>query len=105
MHWRTRNLPFLAGTVAGHGMSKDDALKLVTINNAKILGIDKYVGSLEVGKQATLVVSQGDLLDMRSAKVEHAFIQGKKSTWMTNKNVCTKSIQKNTEQNKRCIIC
>ena len=59
-------------------MSKDDALKLVTINNAKILGIDKYVGSLEVGKQATLVVSQGDLLDMRSAKVEHAFIQGKK---------------------------
>lgn len=78
LNWRTRNLPFLAGTVAGHGMSKEDALKLVTINNAKILGIDKYVGTLEVGKHATLVVSQGDLLDMRSAKVEHAFIQGKK---------------------------
>jgi imidazolonepropionase-like amidohydrolase len=78
LNWRTRNLPFLAGTVAGHGMSKEDALKLVTINNAKILGIDKYVGTLEAGKHATLVVSQGDLLDMRSAKVEHAFIQGKK---------------------------
>jgi imidazolonepropionase-like amidohydrolase len=94
MHWRTRNLPFLAGTVAGHGMSKDDALKLVTINNAKILGIDKYVGSLEVGKQATLVVSQGDLLDMRSAKVEQAFIQGKKLDLMTSKSVCTKVFRK-----------
>ncbi len=78
LNWRTRNLPFLAGTVAGHGMSKDDALKLITANNAKILGIDQYVGTLEVGKHATLVVSQGDLLDMRFAKVEQAFIQGRK---------------------------
>ena len=78
LNWRTRNLPFLAGTVAGHGMDKEEALKLITANNAKILGIDKLVGTLEVGKHATLIVSAGDVLDMRTAKVEHAFIQGRK---------------------------
>ena len=78
LNWRTRNLPFLAGTVGGHGMDKEDALKLITANNAKILGIDKMVGTLEVGKHATLIVSAGDVLDMRTAKVEHAFIQGRK---------------------------
>ena len=78
LDWRTRNLPFLAGTVAGYGMDKEDALKLITANNAKILGIDKIVGTLEVGKHATLIVSAGDVLDMRTAKVEHAYIQGRK---------------------------
>lgn len=78
LNWRTRNLPFLAGTVAGHGMDKEDALKLITANNAKILGIDKMVGTLEVGKHATLIVSAGDALDMRTAKIEQAFIQGRK---------------------------
>ena len=78
LNWRTRNLPFLAGIVAGHGMDKEEALKLITANNAKILGIDKMVGTLEVGKHATLIVSAGDVLDMRTAKVEHAFIQGRK---------------------------
>jgi imidazolonepropionase-like amidohydrolase len=78
LNWRTRNLPFLAGTVAGHGMDKEEALKLITANNAKILGIDKMVGTLEVGKHATLIVSAGDALDMRTAKIEQAFIQGRK---------------------------
>jgi imidazolonepropionase-like amidohydrolase len=78
LNWRTRNLPFIAGNVAGHGMAKEDALKLITSNNAKILGIDKMVGTLENGKHATIVVSKGDILDMRTAKVELAFIQGKK---------------------------
>jgi imidazolonepropionase-like amidohydrolase len=51
---------------------------MVTSNTAKILGIDGQVGTLEPGKQATLVVSKGDLLDMRTNLVEHAFIQGRK---------------------------
>ncbi|WP_337041136.1 amidohydrolase family protein [Emticicia sp. 17c] len=76
--WRTRNLPFVAGTAAAFGMGQEDALKMITLNNAKILGIDKQVGSLEVGKHATIVVSAGDILDMRTSKVEHAFIRGKK---------------------------
>ncbi len=77
--WRTRNLPFLAGTAAGFGITdREEALKLVTLNTAKILGIDGLVGTLEAGKQATLFVSAGDALDMRTNVVEHAFIQGRK---------------------------
>lgn len=76
--WRTRNLPFVAGTAAAFGMDKEDALKMITANNAKILGIDNVVGTLEVGKNATIVVSSGDILDMKTSKVEQAFIRGKK---------------------------
>ncbi len=76
--WRTRNLPFAAGTAAAFGMDKEDALKMITLNNAKILGIDKHVGTLEVGKHATIAVSAGDILDMKTNKVEYAFIRGKK---------------------------
>ncbi len=76
--WRTRNLPFVAGNAAAFGMDKEDALKMITSNNAKILGIDKQVGTLEVGKHATIAISAGDILDMRTNKVEYAFIRGKK---------------------------
>ncbi len=75
-YWRTRNLPFVAGTAVGHGLTKAQALTMITINNAKILGIDKEVGTLEVGKHATFIVSEGDILDMRTAKVTQAFIKG-----------------------------
>ncbi|OKL39794.1 amidohydrolase [Pontibacter flavimaris] len=73
----TRNLPFIAGTAAAYGLDKEQALAAVTLNTAKILGIDKQAGSVEVGKDATLVVSSGDLLDMRTNNVTHAFIQGR----------------------------
>jgi imidazolonepropionase-like amidohydrolase len=75
---RGRNLPFLAGTAAAYGLSKEDALMMITANTAKILGIDDKVGTLEKGKHATLVISQGDILDMRTNQINHAFIQGKK---------------------------
>lgn len=77
--WRTRNLPFLAGTAVGFGVTdREEALKMITANTAKILGIDNVVGTLEPGKQATLFVSAGDALDMRTNVIEHAFIQGRK---------------------------
>jgi imidazolonepropionase-like amidohydrolase len=76
--WRTRNLPFNAGMAASFGMSKEEALQMITLNNAKILGIDKQVGTLEIGKMATIAVSAGDILDMRTSKVEMEFIRGKK---------------------------
>jgi imidazolonepropionase-like amidohydrolase len=75
--WRTRNLAFLAGTAAAFGLAKEEALKMITLNPATVMGIDKMVGSIEVGKQATLVISNGDLLDMKESKVEMAFINGK----------------------------
>ncbi len=73
-----RNLPFAAGTTAAYGLSKEEALMSITLNPAKIMGIDKTVGSLEQGKDATLFISTGDALDMRTNNVEFAFIRGKK---------------------------
>lgn len=74
----TRNLPFYAGQVVGHGMDKEDALKMITSNAAKILGIDDKFGTLEVGKSATLFIAEGDALDMRGNILSHAFIDGRK---------------------------
>src|SRR6476661_3140332 len=76
-YWQQRNLPFMAGTAAAYGLTKEQALASITLNTAKILGIDKRVGSLEIGKDATLFISKGDALDMMSNDVERAFIRGK----------------------------
>ena len=73
----TRNLPFLAGTAAAYGLTKEQALKSITLNTAKILGIDKTTGSIEEGKDANLFISTGDALDMRTNNVVKAFIKGK----------------------------
>lgn len=73
----TRNLPFMAGTAVGFGLSKEDAVASITLNAAKILGVDAQCGSLEQGKDATLFISVGDALDVISNNVTHAFIQGK----------------------------
>ncbi len=73
----TRNLPFLAGTTVAYGLTKAQALSLITLNTAKILGVDDKVGSLEVGKDATLFICEGDALDMRTNKLDKAFIQGR----------------------------
>jgi len=75
---QTRNLAFLAGTCAAYGMNKEQALQLITSNTAKILGIDSQCGTLELGKDATLFISEGDALDMRTNKLTDAFIQGRK---------------------------
>ena len=73
----SRNLPFYAGTTVAYGLSKEQALQLITLNTAKILGIDKSYGSLEVGKSATLFISEGDALDIRTNKLLNAFIDGR----------------------------
>lgn len=74
---RYRNLMFNAGVAAAHGLTKEQALQAITLNSAKILGVDDRTGSLEAGKDANIVVSDGDILDMRSSIIEHAFIQGR----------------------------
>lgn len=75
--WEQRNLPFLAGTAVGFGLSEEDALTSVTLNTAKILSISHLVGSLEKGKVANVVVSNGDILDMKSSVIERVFVEGK----------------------------
>jgi len=72
-----RNLPFLAGTAAGYGLGKEEALKLITSNNAKILGIDNITGTIMTGKDANILISKGDILDMKSSVIEYAFITGR----------------------------
>ncbi len=73
----TRNLPFYAGQVVAQGLNKEIALQLITLNAAKILGIDENYGSLEVGKSATFFISEGDALDMRTNILTKAFIDGR----------------------------
>jgi imidazolonepropionase-like amidohydrolase len=77
-HAGARNLPFTAGTARAYGISSEDALRAITLDAAAILGIDQRCGSLAVGKDATLIVSQGDALDMRGNDVRWAFIQGRR---------------------------
>lgn len=75
---RFRNLAFNAGTAAAYGLSKEEALTAITLNAARILGIDDKTGSLEIGKDANIVISTGDILDMKSSIITDAFIQGRK---------------------------
>ena len=72
-----RNLMFNAGTAATYGLTKEEALQAITLNAAKILGIADRTGSIETGKDANIIISEGDILDMRSSIVTHAFIQGR----------------------------
>ena len=74
---RNRNMPFNAGTAVAYGLSKEEALAAITLNAAKILGIDDKTGSVEKGKDANIVVSEGDILDMKGNTITYAFIQGR----------------------------
>lgn len=80
----SRNLPFYAGTTAAYGLTKEQALQLITLNAAKILGIDDRYGSLDEGKSATLFISEGDALDMRTNQLTHAFIDGREISLETH---------------------
>ncbi|MBX9784187.1 MAG: amidohydrolase family protein [Chitinophagaceae bacterium] len=74
---RGRNLPFNAGTAAAYGITKEQALTAITLNAAKILGIDHITGSVEAGKDANIVISEGDILDMRTSLISAVYIQGR----------------------------
>ena len=78
-----RNIAFLAGTAATYGLTKEQALQSVTLNAAKILGVDNLIGSIESGKLASIVVSEGDILDMKTNKIILAYINGR-SIKLTN---------------------
>jgi len=73
----TRNLPFLAGTACAYGLTKEQAIASISYNAAKILGVENKIGSLEIGKQASFIISGGDVLDMKSSNIEFAFIDGR----------------------------
>lgn len=81
---RTRDLPFHAGMASAFGLAKDEALKSVTLYPAQILGVADQLGSLEVGKSASLVVTSGDLLEPKT-KVFAEYIDGRPVNLENNK--------------------
>ena len=72
----TRNMPFTAGTAHAFGLPKEAAISAISLNAAKILKIDDYVGSIEKGKFATLFISKGDALDIKSNDIVCGLING-----------------------------
>jgi imidazolonepropionase-like amidohydrolase len=71
-----RDLPYHAGIAAAFGLPKEEALKAVTLYPAQILGIADKLGSIEVGKIANLVVTDGDILEQRT-NIKYLFINGR----------------------------
>jgi len=70
-----RNLPYAAGFAVAYGLSYDEALKAITLNVAEMFGFGDKLGSLDVGKWANIVLSNGDPLDVRT-DVKQVYIQG-----------------------------
>ncbi|HEX5709619.1 MAG TPA: amidohydrolase family protein, partial [Pyrinomonadaceae bacterium] len=71
-----RDLPYMAGMASSFGLPRAEALKSITLYPAQIMGVADRVGSIETGKLANLVVTDGDLLDPRT-NVRHLFIEGR----------------------------
>ena len=69
---------FQAGQAVAHGLGKEAAISALTLSTAQILGIDDRVGSIEKGKDATFIVSEGDVLDMRTSIIKDAYMAGRK---------------------------
>jgi imidazolonepropionase-like amidohydrolase len=70
-----RNLPYHAGFAVAYGMNKEDALKAITIIPAELFGVADKLGSIEVGKSATLFICNGDPFETKT-QVSHVFIDG-----------------------------
>lgn len=98
-YWQVRNLPFYAGQVTQFGVSDEDALKMITSNPAKIMGIDKQTGTLEVGKDATLFISDGNALEMFGNIINRAFIQGRDISLESHQTTLWKRYAEKYKQN------
>ena len=96
----TRNLPFFAGSFAAYGLEIEKAVESITLNAAKVLGIEDNYGSLEIGKSATLFISNGDALDMRTNDLTHAFIDGREISLDTNQKKLWRRYKKKVEEEK-----
>lgn len=71
-----RNLPYQAGMSTAFGLPRTEALRAVTLYPAQIMGVAEQMGSIEAGKLANVVVTDGDLLDART-NIRHLFISGR----------------------------
>ncbi|RTE87541.1 MULTISPECIES: amidohydrolase family protein [Gammaproteobacteria] len=76
-YWDSRNLAFGAGNAVAYGLEYQQALRSITLSAAEILGVEDTLGSIQVGKQATLIVSRGDVLDHLGQDLSMMFIEGR----------------------------
>jgi len=74
---QSRNLAFNAGTAVGYGLPEEEAIKAMTLYPAKIMGCDQWIGSIEQGKLASIVICNGNILEIRNSDVIMAWIAGK----------------------------
>jgi len=74
--WQTRNLSYHAGQAVPFGLDAETAVASITGNLAEILGLAERCGTLSPGLEATFILSEGDVLDMRTSRITHAWIQG-----------------------------
>ncbi|MBI1746371.1 MAG: amidohydrolase family protein [Acidobacteria bacterium] len=81
----TRNLPYHAGMAAAFGLPRAEALKAITLYPAQILGLEAALGSIEVGKSASLIITDGDPLEIRT-KIIAEFIDGRPVALENNKH-------------------
>jgi imidazolonepropionase-like amidohydrolase len=95
--YNERNLPYHAAMAAAFGLPEEEALKAITLYPAQILGVDDRVGSLDPGKDATLIITDGNILEIPT-RVETALIQGRQID-LTNKQ--TVLYQKYREKYRR----
>jgi imidazolonepropionase-like amidohydrolase len=98
--WRQRNLSFEAGQAVGFGLPYEAAVAAITLNVAKILQIDTNYGSLEIGKSATLFISEGDALDMRTNQVTAAFIDGREISLDNKQKELSRKYSEQYKRNK-----
>jgi imidazolonepropionase-like amidohydrolase len=97
----SNRLPWEAGVAVGFGLPEEEALKAVTINAAEMMGVSDKVGSLEVGKEATLLITTGTPLDMTS-NIDQAYIQGREINMMDiQKFFFEKYMEKIKQQKKK----
>ncbi|RUO78876.1 amidohydrolase [Idiomarina tyrosinivorans] len=96
-YWDTRNLAFGVGNAIAYGLNPDKALAMVTLKPAKLLGVGAQLGSLTVGKKASLIVSKGDIFDPLGQDLSAMFINGRKVTLQSRQTELYHKYQKRPE--------
>ena len=94
-----RNLPYYAAKAASYGLPWDEALRSITLSSAEILGLDDNIGSLEEGKDATLFIASGDILEIPT-QVEIAFIKGRRVDLGDRHKTLNRKYRKKYQQKK-----
>jgi len=95
--WNARNLAYHAATAAAFGLPVEEAIRSITLTPAEIFGVDDRIGSLKVGKDASLIVTDGNPLEVRT-HVLRAYLQGREVDLSNRQQRLYKKYQQRYEQ-------